>query len=101
MRSGAQISGQPGRTLKINYNSACDLERFEKFKNVIMTLSEIRKLARLFSLIIKEMPNLIPTSSVSIFVIKPNMITQKKLVDFQLILQKSVLDGKFIDVIGP
>ena len=47
-----------------------------------MTLSEVRKLARLFALMIKEMPNLIPTSSVSIFVIKPNLITQKKLVDF-------------------
>ena len=66
----------------MNYNSACDLERFEKFKSVVMTLSEVRKLARLFALTIKEMPNLIPTSSVSIFVIKPNLITQKKLVDF-------------------
>ena len=87
--------------MKINYNSACDLERFEKFKGVAMTLSECRKLARLFSVIIKEMPNIIPTSSVSIFVITPNMILQKQLVAFSLILQKSVLDGKFIDVIGP
>ena len=47
------------------------------------------------------MPNIIPTSSVSIFVITPNLILNKQLVDFQMILQKSVLDGKFIDVIGP
>ena len=62
MRSNAQISAAPGRgALKVNYNSACDLERFEKFKSVVMTLSETRKLARLFNLTIREMPNIIPT----------------------------------------
>ena len=67
----------PGRTVKVNYNSACDLERFEKFKAVVMTLSEARKLARLFAIVIKELPNIIPVSSVSIFVITPNMILNK------------------------
>lgn len=103
MRSGVNLTttNAPGRAIKVNYNSACDLERFEKFKSVIQTLSEVRKLARLFAITIKEIPNIVPTSSVSIFVITPNMILNRQLVDFKLILQKSVLDGKFIDVVGP
>ena len=91
MRSGTHLNTltAPGRAIKVNYNSACDLERFEKFKCVIMTLSEVRKLARLFAITIKEMPNIIPTSSVSIFVITPNMILNRQLVDFKLELGRN------------
>ena len=32
VRSGAHLGG---RTVKVNYNSACDLERFERFKTVL------------------------------------------------------------------
>ena len=84
----------------MNYNSACDLERFEKFKALVMNISSVRKLAKMFATVIKEIQTIIPCSSCCIFVITPNLIVNKQLIDFKLFMQKSVLDGKYIDVIG-
>ena len=83
MRSGAQAGP---RTLKVNYNTVCDLERFEKFKAVVQNISTVKKLARLFSVLIKEMPGVIPCSSCCIFVVTPNLIYNRHLVEHNLIL---------------
>ena len=69
----------------MNYNSACDLERFEKFKNLVMSIASARKLAKIFAVVIKEILNIIPSSTCSIFVITPNLIQSKKLYDFKLL----------------
>lgn len=97
MRSGAQVAH---RTLKVNYNTVCDLERFEKFKTVVQNISSAKKLAKLFATVIKEVPSIIPCSVCCIFVITPNLVLNRQLIDYELILQKSVIDGKFIDVVG-
>ena len=57
-------------------------------------------MAKLFSIVIKEIPNIIPSLNCSIFVLTPNLIFNKQLVDFSLVLQKSFIEGKNIDVIG-
>jgi len=93
-------SGAGGRAAKVNYNSACDLERFEKFRNLVLNIASAKKLAKMFAITIKDILNIIPSSVCSIFVLTPNLIQNKKLNDFKLLMQKSVLDGKYIDVIG-
>ena len=85
---------------KINYNSACDLERFQKFRAMVNNLSQVKKLPRLFSIIIKEIPTVIPSSTVQIFSFFPNLVKSRKLAGNGLVLQNTSLDGKFLDVIG-
>jgi len=61
MRSGAQIGGGHGnRQHRVNYNSACDLDRFEKFKVTMLSVAGIKKLAKLLACVIKEMQNAVP-----------------------------------------
>ena len=71
---------------KINYNSACDLERFQKFRATVINLASVKKLARLFSIVIKEVPLLIPCSAINIFVFTPNLVKSRKLASFQLMM---------------
>lgn len=97
LRSGAALGG---RAARVNYNSACDLERFERFKSVVMNVATCRKLAKLCSIVIKDMQAVIPCSSCAIFVVTPGLFKSKQLLDFQLFMQKSFVDGKYIDVIG-
>lgn len=75
IRSGANIAR--GRTVKINYNSACDLERVEKFKTAINNLAGMRKLAKMFQLIIRDMRSIIPCESVGIFVMTPHLLANR------------------------
>jgi hypothetical protein len=81
MRSGVQIGGGVGggRHHKVNYNSACDLDRFEKFKATMLNLAGLRKLAKLLATIIKEIPNILPCESVGIFISNQGMIANKQL----------------------
>ncbi len=56
MRSTAQIGGENrGRHHRVNYNSQCDLDRFEKFKATMLQLAGVKKLAKLLATVIKEM----------------------------------------------
>ena len=45
---------------KVNYNATCDLDRFEKFRNTIMSLAGVKKATRLAAVTIKEMPKMVP-----------------------------------------
>ena len=61
----------------------------------------MRKLPKLFQLVISEMPNLVPCESVGVFVMIPNLIINRQLTEYKLQIQKSMLDGKSFDVINP
>ena len=64
IRSGAHIS----RGVKINYNSACDLDKLERFKASMFNFASVKKLTKLMALIIKDIPTLIPCEGVGVFV---------------------------------
>ena len=66
----------------------------------INNLSSVKNLSRLFSLIIKEIPTIIPSTGVSIFVFTPHLVFGKHLSEYALALQNTTLDGKFLDVVG-
>lgn len=63
-------------------------------------MASAKKLARLLSIVIKEMPSVIPSSSVSIFSFVPRTVLLERLREFKLTLQNTSLDGKFVDVVG-
>ena len=63
MRSGA---GVHGRTHKINYNTACDYDRMDRFKSQLFHLMEAKKLPRLMALVIREIPGMISCESCGI-----------------------------------
>ena len=88
-----------GRTRgKVNYNVSCDLDRFEKFRNTILSLAGVKKATRLAAVTIKEMPKMIPCSQCCIFVLQNGLMNNKQFEsDPSLILQKAVVDGRYID----
>ena len=65
-----------------------------------MNLSTVKKLAKLFATTISDLAAVIPSASCCIFLITPNMIMNRQLLEHRLMMQKSVLEGKYIDAIG-
>ena len=64
-----RVGGADGSNyVKVNYNNACDLDRLEKFKQVIKDIAQTRKLARVIGLIFDCIQDVLPCQQPCIFV---------------------------------
>lgn len=63
----------------MNYNTACDVDRFDKFRQQMVVLANTRSLPKLMSIVIREMSSVILCESVGIFIAKANLILSKQL----------------------
>ena len=63
---------------KVNYNATCDLDRFEKFRNTIMSLAGVKKATRLAAVTIKEMPKMVPCSQCCVYVLQMGLMKNKQ-----------------------
>ena len=74
-----QLAARPSsrKPKKENSSLALDMERLERFKAVMLSISAANNLANVFSIVINEMPEIIPCASCSIFVLMANVIKNK------------------------
>jgi hypothetical protein len=85
--------------IRVNYNFVCDLERFEKFNSFTGSFAECKKVAKFILLFIEQIKLIVHCQIVSVFVFRNDLIDFKRL-SKNLMVQKTVLDGKYVDVIG-
>ena len=95
--------GEGAPIVKINYNNACDLDRLDKFKLLIQEFTKIKKFGNVINFIIKTLPSIIPCQEACLFIFHTKILENKKgkvKLDPELLLQKTLLEGRNIDVIG-
>ena len=80
MRSGGHPHGN-NRAIKINYNTVCDFDRADKFRGVISSLSNAKKLPKLISIVIKNIPIAISCYSCAVFVTRRDLIMSRQLAE--------------------
>ena len=103
VRGGGGTGTDGAPIVKVNYNNACDLDRLEKFKGLIHDLAQTKKLARVIGLIFTGMQDVLPGQQPSVFVFQANLLENAKgkiKLGEDLLLQRTVLDGRGLDVIG-
>lgn len=84
---------------KINYNYACDADRFECFNHFMSTLSECKRIERLVHVYLEQVKNFVMCSNSSVFALLSDLI-DFKFFNKDVAAQKAVIEGKYVDSFG-
>lgn len=90
---------QKHNTIRVNYNFVCDLERFEKFKTFMSALADCKRFSRFLQMFLEHIKNYISCDVPSVFILKEGLLSYQDLTN-DVLGQKTVLDGKYIDMVG-
>ena len=61
-------------TIKVNYNSVCDLERFEKFNDFVTQISTCKRISKFTHLFLELIRNVVHCHISSCFLFQNNML---------------------------
>ena len=77
----AQQHQLAANVIKVNYNAVCDLERLEKFRDLVSTVANMKRIWRAFSTILTQCLEVINCQSGSIFMFKQDILDTKHMTE--------------------
>ena len=75
------------------------MDRFEKFNNFVAQLATCKRVSKFISLFLELIKDVVHCEITSVFAFKSELIDSRNKIK-DIIIQKTVLDGKYVDMVG-